>query len=277
MFPKIINVITIILQTSKKQDYTMCLIIFGLEVHPQYKLVLIANRDEFYARPTQAAHFWEDNPHLLAGKDLQGGGTWLGINKKGKFSALTNYRDPLNIRTDAPSRGELNTNYLLGDADPLKYMFRVQFKASQYNGFNLLTGDKDDLFYYSNYSKSIQKINQGIFGLSNNLLDSDWYKVQQGKNKLENYLHAHSKLEIPDLLAIMEDDSKPEDDKVQQTGLPLEQEKMLSSMFIRSPKYGTCCSTVLLWDKKDNVTFVEKTFSEGTPHTINEYNFQIEH
>jgi len=254
----------------------MCLIIFGLEAHPQYKLVLIANRDEFYARPSMAAHFWEEHPHLLAGKDLQGGGTWLGINKKGKFSALTNYRDPLNIRTDTPSRGELNTNYLLGDADPLKYMFRVQFKASQYNGFNLLTGDKDDLFYYSNYSKSIQKINQGIFGLSNHLLNADWYKIGLGKEKLENYLQNNENLDITDLLAIMNDESKPEDEKVQQTGLSLEQEKMLSSMFIRSPKYGTCCSTVLLWDRKNHITFAERTYIEGVADKTNEYSFQIE-
>ncbi|MFN3316372.1 MAG: NRDE family protein, partial [Raineya sp.] len=130
----------------------MCLIIFGLEAHPHYKLVLIANRDEFYHRPSLPAHFWEENKDILAGKDVEKGGTWLGITKKGRFAAITNYRDPQNIRKDAPSRGELTLEYLKGTNNPLRTMFQVQFKSKQYNGFNLLLGDPEDLFYYSNYS-----------------------------------------------------------------------------------------------------------------------------
>jgi uncharacterized protein with NRDE domain len=255
----------------------MCLIIFGLKAHPRYKLVMIANRDEFYARPSLEAHFWEENAQVLAGKDLQAGGTWLGVHKKGRFSALTNYRDPKNIKENAPSRGDLITNYLLDNIDPLKYMFQVQLKAAQYNGFNLLVGDSEDVFYYSNYSKSIQKVSSGVHGLSNHLLDTYWYKVALGKEKLENYLNNHQELKVLELLDLLEDESKPEDEShIQQTGLSIEQEKMLSSMFIRSPLYGTCCSTVFLWDNNDEITFVEKTYKEGQADKIVEYKFTVE-
>lgn len=255
----------------------MCLIIFALEAHPLYKLVLVANRDEFYHRPSLPAHFWEDNKNILAGKDLEKGGTWLGITKKGRFAAITNYRDPKNIRKDAPSRGELTADYLVGTENPLKEMFRVQFKAQQYNGFNLLLGDAEDLFYYSNYAKSIRKVGQGVHGLSNHLLNTYWHKVGLGKEKLESYLQNHSELEVEELFALLEDESKPEDEKhIQQTGLPLEQEKMLSSMFIRSPNYGTCCSSVLLWDMDNRITFAEKLFKEGKATQTQEFRFELD-
>ncbi len=176
----------------------MCLLIFALNYHPDYKLVLLANRDEFYARPTAKAHEWDCAGKVIAGKDLQAGGTWLGIDKKGRFSAITNYRDPKNIKTEAPSRGELVQNYLLSQTDPLKYMFQVQFKAQNFNGFNLLVGNREDIFYYSNYAKSIQKIGDGIHGLSNHLLNTYWYKVGLGKEKLENYLNQNERLNIAD-------------------------------------------------------------------------------
>ncbi len=255
----------------------MCLIIFGLEAHQNYKLVLLANRDEFYQRPALPAHFWEENKDILAGKDLEKGGTWLGITKKGKFAALTNYRDPKNIRKDAPSRGELTAGYLNSTINPLKAMFQVQFKAQQYNGFNLLLGDPEDLFYYSNYSKSIQKVGQGIHGLSNHLLNTYWHKVGLGKEKLEQYLQNNSNLEIEELFGILEDESKPDDEKhIQQTGLSIEQEKMLSSMFIRSPEYGTCCSSVLLWDYDNHITFAEKVFKFGKATQTQEFHFELE-
>lgn len=255
----------------------MCLIIFGLEAHPRYKLVLIANRDEFYQRPSLPAHFWEENKDILAGKDLEKGGTWLGITKKGKFAAITNYRDPKNIKKDAPSRGELTANYLNGNTNPLKAMFQVQMKAHQYNGFNLLLGDPEDLFYYSNYAKSIQKVGQGIHGLSNHLLNTYWHKVSLGKEKLERYLNNNTELVVEELLNLLEDETQPEEEKhVQQTGLPLEQEKMLSPMFIRSPEYGTCSSTVLLWDLNNRITFAEKVFKFGKATQTKEFHFEIE-
>lgn len=255
----------------------MCLIIFGLEAHQSYKLVLLANRDEFYQRPALPAHFWEENKDILAGKDLEKGGTWLGITKKGKFAAVTNYRDPKNIRKDAPSRGELTAGYLNSSINPLKAMFQVQFKAQQYNGFNLLLGDPEDLFYYSNYSKSIQKVGQGIHGLSNHLLNTYWHKVGLGKEKLEKYLQNNSHLEIEALFDILEDESQPEDEKhIQQTGLAFEQEKMLSPMFIRSPEYGTCSSSILLWDYDNHITFAEKVFKYGKATQTQEFHFNLE-
>jgi len=255
----------------------MCLIIFALDAHPHYRLVLIANRDEFYHRPSLPAHFWEEDKNILAGKDLEKGGTWLGITKKGKFAAITNYRDPKNIRQDAPSRGELTAEYLKSDLNPLKTMFQVQHKAQQYNGFNLLLGDAEDLFYYSNYAKSIQKVGQGIHGLSNHLLNTYWHKVGLGKEKLENYLKNNATLEVEELLELLEDETQPEDEKhIQQTGLPIEYEKMLSPMFIRSPDYGTCSSSVLLWDRDNKITFAEKFFKFGKACQTQEFRFELE-
>ncbi|MCS6795819.1 MAG: NRDE family protein [Raineya sp.] len=255
----------------------MCLLIFALNYHPDYKLVLLANRDEFYARPTAKAHQWDCAGKIIAGRDLQAGGTWLGIDRKGRFSALTNYRDPKNIKANAPSRGELVQNYLLSQTDPLKYMFQVQYKAHNFNGFNLLVGNREDIFYYSNYAKSIQKIGDGIHGLSNHLLNTYWYKVGLGKEKLENYLNQNERLNIDDLLGILEDESLPaEDHFIQQTGLPFEMEKMLAPIFIRSENYGTCSSTVLLWDINDKVTFVEKSYQYGKPDSIQKFSFLVE-
>lgn len=255
----------------------MCLIIFALDAHPLYKLVLVANRDEFYHRPSLPAHFWEEDRNILAGKDLEKGGTWLGITKKGKFAAITNYRDPKNIRKDAPSRGELTAEYLRNNLNPLKTMFQVQHKAQQYNGFNLLLGDAEDLFYYSNYAKSIQKVGQGIHGLSNHLLNTYWHKVGLGKEKLENYLKNNATLEVEELLELLEDETQPEDEKhIQQTGLPIEYEKMLSPMFIRSSDYGTCSSSVLLWDRDNKITFAEKFFKFGKACQTQEFRFELE-
>lgn len=255
----------------------MCLLLFALNFHPDYKLILLANRDEFYARPTMQAHEWNVPNKVIAGKDLQAGGTWLGIDRKGRFSAITNYRDPKNIKTNAPSRGELVQNYLLSSTDPLKYMFQVQFRAQLFNGFNLLVGNREDVFYYSNYAKSIQKVPDGIHGLSNHLLNTYWYKVSLGKEKLENYLLKNTILNIDELFELLEDETLPSEDRlIQQTGLPMEQEKMLAPMFIRSEHYGTCSSTILLWDVNDKVTFVEKTFHYGQPNGITSFSFTVD-
>ncbi|MGD1842922.1 MAG: NRDE family protein [Thermonemataceae bacterium] len=238
----------------------MCLIVIANEVHPQYKTILVANRDEFYERDTQAIHFWEESPNLLAGKDLVAGGTWIGVTKEGKLAAITNYRDPKRILDDAPSRGHLTKNYLQNDWEPLKYLMRMQFRAAEYNGFNLILGDKEDLFYYSNYERIIKKMDAGIFGLSNHLLDTPWPKVERAKQKIKDYLLTHQSLVISDLFALMKDTHQPEDEALPHTGVPLEWERILSSMFIKSPKYGTRSSTVILWDYSDHITMADRVY-----------------
>src|SRR5688572_20142048 len=161
----------------------MCLIFFAVNQHPNYKLIVAANRDEFYARKTAPAHFWKDHPQILGGRDLEASGTWMAMNKKGKISLVTNYRDPANINPTAPSRGQLVADYLIHDDTPEAYMNKVSTVARQYNGFNLLIGYPDALWYLSNYGNGIQKLESGIYGLSNHLLDTPWPKMSRGKKK----------------------------------------------------------------------------------------------
>ncbi|MCC5944806.1 MAG: NRDE family protein [Bernardetiaceae bacterium] len=235
----------------------MCLIAFQWKKHTQYKLILIANRDEFYNRPTQPAHFWASPPDLLAGKDLEAGGTWMGVSKKGKFAALTNYRDLENIKENAPSRGHLVLDYFRTSERATAYLSQIATKAEAYNGFNLLLLEADELYYFSNYQNQIQNLQPGLYGLSNHLLDSDWYKVRKAKQGLEA-ITQNPYFDKNELFKLFKDRSQPEDKQVQQTGLPLEKEKMLSSMCIVSPDYGTCSSSLLLIDYEDNMYYEER-------------------
>lgn len=123
----------------------MCLIIFAWKVIPGMPLIMAANRDEFYARPAVDAGWWKDHPHIYAGRDLQGGGTWLGVTRDGRFAALTNVRAPSERRTDAPTRGQLVADYLAGNLDPQAYLRQIEAQAQQYNGFNLLLGNRDTM------------------------------------------------------------------------------------------------------------------------------------
>jgi uncharacterized protein with NRDE domain len=154
----------------------MCLIVFANNISDDYKLIFAANRDEFYDRPTEQADFWDEHPDLLAGKDLQAGGTWLGITKKGKFAAITNFRDLKNIKNDAPSRGNLTLNFLLSDISPKEYYDKLKPTLNNYNGFNLLFGFVDDLQYFSNKTEGLKKLESGIHGISNAVLNTPWQK-----------------------------------------------------------------------------------------------------
>jgi uncharacterized protein with NRDE domain len=241
----------------------MCLIFFSLRNHPTYKLVVAANRDEFYSRRTAAAEFWPDQPDVLAGRDLEAGGTWMGISKTGRISLITNYRDPKNIDPHAPSRGQLVSDFLEGKESPKEYLERISQNGKRYNGYNLIVGNIDDLWYYSNYRDGVGEISQGLHGLSNHLLETPWPKVVRGKKKMDDLL----RLPIihPDqLFDLLFDDSIASDENLPDTGIGLERERALSSMFIKSPGYGTRCSTVVLIDKKNNALFSERVFDLTT-------------
>ena len=238
----------------------MCLILFAYNVHPAYRLILAANRDEFYDRPSTPADFWIRYPHVLAGVDLKEKGTWLGVTGSGKIAAITNYRDPDSWKADAPSRGRLVSRYLTGSDNPEKYLKRVSKKAHSYNGFNILLGDAEDLFVYSNRGE-IQKLSAGIYGLSNRLLDTPWPKVTRGKKLLKAALKKKGHEMEDSLFAMLEDRRVPPDDDLPQTGVGLEWERLLSPMFITSPVYGTRSSTILLIGKNRRVIFVEKVYN----------------
>ncbi|MEQ8242194.1 NRDE family protein [Fulvivirga sp.] len=239
----------------------MCLILFAHNAHPKYKLIVAANRDEFYERPTKPADYWEEHPDILAGRDLEAGGTWLGITKQGRLSLLTNYRDLKNIKSDAPSRGHLVSDFLKNsNIDGKEYLKGISAKGELYNGFNIICGDWNDLHYYGNYQKGVHKIESGVHGLSNALLDTQWPKVAKGTENLKAVMN-QDEIDADQLFELLYDDQTAADNQLPHTGVGYEREKMLSPLFIKSDRYGSRCSTVLLVDKNDKVTFVERTYN----------------
>jgi uncharacterized protein with NRDE domain len=253
----------------------MCLIFLALDAHPKYPIVIAANRDEFYDRPTAPATFWTDAPELLAGQDLRAGGTWLGITRTGRIAALTNYRDPKSNREGAPSRGKLVANFLLSSETPALYLERLSHNARQYNGFTLLTGERGQFYWYSNRGDAIRKLSSGIHGLSNHLMDTPWPKVSKGKTEISRIL-AQEQVPVEGLFALLLDKTIVQDTLLPDTGVGLEWERILSPVFISSPTYGTRSSTVILVDRSGVTTFTERSFEKGIEgHSIAEHSFSL--
>jgi len=239
----------------------MCLILIARGAHPEYPLVIAANRDEYYRRPTATAAFWDDHPHILAGRDLECMGTWLGVTRQGRFAALTNFRDPRERKTDAPSRGELVSGFLTSGLEPYDYLENVAAQAQRYNGFNLLAGDLDGLFYLSSKSGSIEPVSRGVHGLSNHLLDTPWPKVERGKRRLDAIL-----AEAPDagaLLDLLHDREPAAESELPDTGIGVEMERVLSPALIVSAQYGTRASTAVVVGNDGSVSFAERTILPG--------------
>ncbi len=241
----------------------MCLILFAYNVHPSYRLILAANRDEFFDRPSEAADFWPDQPQVLGGRDLKEMGTWLGVTKEGRFAAITNYRDPSSLKSNAPSRGKLVSDYLTGNLSAEDYLHRILPEASQFNGFNLLLGDSENLWVYSNRGAA-QKLKPGIYGLSNHLLDTPWPKVQKGKSLLTKALDKKGDNLDEALLNLLADRHVPPDNELPDTGVSSEWERILSPMFIASPVYGTRSSTVLMMAKNRRIRFIEQVYNDNS-------------
>ena len=239
----------------------MCLILVAWRVHPDYPLVVAANRDEFFSRPTAPAAFWKDAPQVLAGRDLEAGGTWMGVTRTGRFAALTNYRDPAQNRSDAPSRGALVADFLAGDKTPQAYLERIDAYGRQCNGYNLLVSDGETLWWSSNMGGKPRPLPAGVYGVSNHLLDTPWPKVGAGKTALAQALDG-----LPDdeaLLELLQDDGIHPDEHLPQTGVPLDWERLLSSAFVKSPDYGTRGSTVLCVGQDGWASFDEQTWLPG--------------
>lgn len=247
----------------------MCLIFLSINQHPSYKLVLAANRDEFYARRTSAAEFWKNHPAILGGCDLEAVkpdgtcGTWMASNKNGRIAMVTNYRDLKNLKTNAPSRGHLVTNFLLTDDKPEDYLRAIEPSAQEFNGFNLIVGSADGLYYLSNYKKGVDKVADGFHGLSNALLDTPWPKVKNGKEIMKP-LFSQEKIDVEKILNALHDEHQAADDQLPDTGVGIERERMLSSMFIKMPNYGTRCSTVVTIDRNNKATFTERVYDLKT-------------
>lgn len=237
----------------------MCLILFSYKQHPQYTLILAANRDEFYDRPTARAAAWPGQERIVGGRDLRAGGTWMAIDDTQRYGMVTNYRDPASERSRPLSRGNVVTDYLANEESPEAYLERIKSDAERYNGYNTLLGDADALWYYSNREGRIRRLEPGLYGLSNHLLDTPWPKVVRGKRLLESVLNQPA-WDQEALFDLLRDDRKAPDQDLPDTGVPLEWERTLSAMFIRSEGYGTRCSTVLTVDHAGQMAFYERTY-----------------
>jgi uncharacterized protein with NRDE domain len=225
----------------------MCLIVFAWQVIPGLPLMAAANRDEYYDRPATPATWWEDSPQVYAGRDLQGGGTWLGVTRDGRFAALTNIRAPSEKKPDAPSRGELVARYLRGEVGAQQYVQEIAEQADRYNGFNLLVGDADHLIWFTNRAnadvRNGRPLTPGIYGLSNDMLDSPWPKVVRTKAQFASLLCQGAPEEA--YFEMLSDTTRTSDCRLPKTGVSLEMERLLSAVCIESPNYGTRSSTVV--------------------------------
>ena len=242
----------------------MCLILFSHDMHPRYRLIFAANRDEYYNRPTAPLRFWDDTPNILAGRDLKRNGTWLGVTRTGRIAAITNFREPGVQIENAPSRGHLVSDFLVSKESPKTYIEHVKSMGHKFNGFNLFIGDRTELFYYSNRKNHIEKLKPGVYGVSNRFLDTPWPKVTKGKADLNKLIENTNKIDYEDILGILKNGSYPPDSELPDTGVGLSWERVLSPLFITSKSYGTRSSSVILIDRSDNITFLERTFiSDG--------------
>lgn len=233
----------------------MCLIVFAWRHHPVYPLIVAANRDENHTRPATPLHWWQDCPDLLAGRDLEGGGTWMGIRKNGRFAALTNYRDMSRIIPGAPTRGLLVRDCLLSGDDTMTTLERVAAISPQYSPFNLLVSDGSTLGIHESSIGATRLLQPGLYGLSNHLLDTPWPKLLRARRHFKPAIGT-----LPDpaaMLALLRDDTPAPDDELPQTGVSPEWERALSPVFIRTPGYGTRCSTLLTVDRQDRVSMHE--------------------
>ncbi len=253
----------------------MCLVLAAWQNHPQYALVVAANRDEFYARPAQDLAWWDDAPQVLAGRDLGGGrmgGTWLGLGREGRFAALTNVREPNQNRANMRSRGKLAADFLSRpSADPRTYASEVAEKSSDYNGFNLLVSDFETLWWYSNRGGAREplKLDAGFYGLSNAELDTPWPKVRDGVSDFAEVAAMDSGFDfsIDPYLAILRNEDHADRDSLPSTGVTVEVEALLSARFVQTPIYGTRCSTVLRVGHDGSFQMDERRYDQtGTTH-----------
>ncbi len=243
----------------------MCVLFLAVDAHPRYRLVLAGNRDEAHVRPTAPLARWADAPHVLAGRDLEAGGTWLGVTESGRWATVTNVRDPkvggsppASVRPDRLSRGALVAGFLRGSDAPADYAAQVQAERDAYNGFNLLVGDGADVWIASS-RRGAGRLAPGLYGLSNDTLDTPWPKITRGRAAFAEALRP-ARLDPADLIAFLADETLADDEDLPETGVGRDLERALSPLFIRGPHYGTRASTVLLLDRNGGGTVVEQSW-----------------
>ena len=254
----------------------MCILFIAVNQHPDYPLIIAANRDEFHARLTQVSQFWPEYPDMVAGKDCQAGGTWLGVHRNGNFAALTNIRAPSLDRFDALTRGELVVNALHNKADWARHTAHLTATAHLYNGFNLVYGHWQDLHVFNSHTAQHHALTDGVYGLSNAQLNTPWPKTQQGVAALNHLCQQAAPLSVDALFAILTDSTQAHDEHLPDTGIAKPWEKLLSSVFIQSPDYGTRCSTVITVDHNQHLTWQERSYaSSGQITRTQNFDFTI--
>jgi uncharacterized protein with NRDE domain len=251
----------------------MCLILFAWQQHPDLPLIVIANRDEYYARASRDAHWWED-ADIFAGRDLEADGTWLGVNRQGRFAAVTNVREAGAMRQGLRSRGELTRNFLGTDATATAYLQQLQEHDQEYAGFNLLLGDAQALWFYSNRERRIRRIEAGVYGVSNGQFDEPWPKLKSAREALAAQLV--DSVEHNRLMDILTDQHIAADHELPGTGVELDIERLLSSRFIRSPDYGTRACTVVTFAQNGQIDFSEQNYIDAEqPGSLQRERFTI--
>jgi uncharacterized protein with NRDE domain len=240
----------------------MCLLLFAWQAHPRHRLVVAANRDEVYERPAAPLSPWDDAPDVLAGRDLRAGGTWMGLTCDGRWAALTNVRDPLNPRPATRSRGALVADYLTGPGSAAETAAHVHRQRDAYDGFNLVLADAEAAWAVSTRADAPDRLAPGVYGLSNDRLDTPWPKVERGKAALADALGEGS-VDPDRLLALLRDDAVPPDDALPDTGVGLEWERRLGSVFIATEDYGTRVSTALVLNADGSGVVAERTWLPG--------------
>lgn len=239
----------------------MCLIFIAHRQHPDYPLVIAANRDEFYERPTRPMH-WQDNGRLLAGKDLSAGGTWLGLSKTGRFAAVTNYREPQASQPAASSRGHIPLDFLRSDLSITDFAEQLRQHQNDYAGFNLVFGSLKPpylLYHFSNRNDVLAPLDNGIFGLSNALLDSPWPKIDQARPQIDRLMQKPPKTE--DWFEIMADKHMASMEELPETGIGSEAEKLMSPRFIHTPGYGTRSTSLIMIGRSQPIVVHERNYN----------------
>lgn len=253
----------------------MCTVLFAYKVHPQFPFIFAANRDEFYDRPTAKAQYWNDHPHVLAGRDLEKMGTWMGVTKSGKFAALTNFRDPNQPKEGKRSRGELVSNFLIKNQSVNDYSKDLQATTDQYQKYNLIFGNTDNLYYFTNVTNELKMLTPGIYGLSNHLLNTNWPKVVKGRNLLHECIEDVEKVDFHCLFQILKDHTISPDYLLPNTGVSIDLERQLSPLFVQTHNYGTVSSTILMLSTLKEVTFIERSFTNTREFTEENFSFTI--
>ncbi len=252
----------------------MCLVVFAWKSHPDYRLILAANRDEFHGRPSQDADWWPDQPDLLAGRDLQAGGTWLATHRSGRFATVTNYRENQRVKPGLRSRGEIVTNFVAGEAEPMSFVASIS--DAPYAGVSVLAADRENLCYASNRGDAATALSPGVYGLSNASLDAPWSKLLRSKEALAKLLD-DDRVNPTELLRILADRTPAATSEVVSNDLPFKLARALTAPFIVADEYGTRCSTTVLVSNDGRIEFFERRFDKkGNPSGESGFRFDSE-